>query len=243
MKIENYRLKFKGERLYILGNGPSLKELDLDLLEGKNVLAMNRIGLLFGKTKWRPKFYLCVTENYNKDGWREDIDKALDSSTHSFVWDELIGNNPELKGYTSIRCFNNAIPFDIANRSCVQDLWSDCPQSGFNKFGSSMLVAFQLASYMGFAEVIIIGADLGFKNNLLQRVLYRLGLPNVIPDPNHFSKGYGTPGLDSATLNRNMVLAHVLTKKEYEKRNIKIWNATAGGMLEVYSRRSLDKFL
>lgn len=50
----------RGERCFIVGNGPSLKVEDLHLLQDEFTLASNRIWLAFDQTAWRPTYYtLC----------------------------------------------------------------------------------------------------------------------------------------------------------------------------------------
>ena len=56
-KLHDLHDKFRGERIFVMGNGPSLNKMDLSLLEGDNVFALNRCSLLFDRIKWRPKFY------------------------------------------------------------------------------------------------------------------------------------------------------------------------------------------
>ena len=45
--FEKYKNKHKGERVFLIANGPSLAETDLSLLENENTIAMNRISLLY----------------------------------------------------------------------------------------------------------------------------------------------------------------------------------------------------
>lgn len=52
--------KLRSDSVFILGNGPSLNEHNLDSLEGVPTFASNAIYLVFEKTKWRPDFYRCV---------------------------------------------------------------------------------------------------------------------------------------------------------------------------------------
>ena len=45
--LEIFRNSHSGKSVYILGNGPSLKNINLDLLKDKTTIAMNRIDLIF----------------------------------------------------------------------------------------------------------------------------------------------------------------------------------------------------
>ena len=58
--LENIGL---GKRVFLVGNGPSLNDMDLDLLENEDTIAMNRIELIYEKTKWRPTYYFFCSSN------------------------------------------------------------------------------------------------------------------------------------------------------------------------------------
>ena len=55
----------KGQRCFIVANGPSLTSSDLNLLqENKEItFGMNRIFKIFDDTKWRPTYYVCEDIN------------------------------------------------------------------------------------------------------------------------------------------------------------------------------------
>src|SRR5689334_9121246 len=47
----------KGKRIFILANGPSLKETDVDCLCNEVTIASNAVFLLFETKRFRPKYY------------------------------------------------------------------------------------------------------------------------------------------------------------------------------------------
>ena len=59
-KLENIGL---GKRIFLIGNGPSLNDMNLDLLENEDTIAMNRIELIYPKTKWRPTYYVFCSSS------------------------------------------------------------------------------------------------------------------------------------------------------------------------------------
>ena len=59
-KIRKFRDNYRGKRCFIVGNGPSLNERDLELIKDEYSFATNRIYNIFNKTAWRPTFYVCV---------------------------------------------------------------------------------------------------------------------------------------------------------------------------------------
>ena len=71
--------KYKGQRCFVIGNGPSLTAEDLNLLKGEVTFASNRIYKMFEQTDWRPTYYA--------------------------VFDEWVGSDPELpKNVNSFHC-------------------------------------------------------------------------------------------------------------------------------------------
>ena len=50
--------RYQGQRCFIMGNGPSLNQTNLDLLDTEYVWGVNRCYLLFERIRWRPSFYV-----------------------------------------------------------------------------------------------------------------------------------------------------------------------------------------
>lgn len=234
LQLNSFKQKHKGGRVFIVGNGPSLRKINLDLLVGEYSIAMNRIAAIYSKTSWRPSYFVCTTSNVADPYWREDILKTVDIGIPSFIWERLELFFPGRINCHPISCLNG---HEVTNNAPIE-WWSDDITSHVTKFGTSMIVAIQIAVYMGFRDIIIIGADLGFRDSFMQRVFYRLRLPKLghFFDKNHFSGSYGTPGASSNILNKNMLAAHKLIKLACDDRGVKVFNATYGGSLDVYPR-------
>ena len=90
-------------------------------------------------------------------------------------------------------------------------------------------VCLQLAMYLGFEEIYLLGVDFNYSSNLKGQ-------------ENHF-KGYDKDG-KNVRLNPvrpEMSLAAYKKAKEYaESQNVRIYNATRGGKLEVFERVNFD---
>jgi hypothetical protein len=241
MQLSDFNQKHKGERVFIVGNGPSLQKINLDLLSDEYSIAMNRIAAIYDKTSWRPSYFVCTTSNIKDPDWRRDILTSVDLGIDSFIWDNLVNYFGDRKNCYSMTCLNG---HEITNFAPIE-WWSDNIESHVTKFGTSMIVAFQIAVYMGFKEIIIIGADLGFKDSVMQKILYRLHLPKLghLFDKNHFSAGYGTPGCRADVLNNNMLAAHKLIKLACDARGVQVFNATNGGALEIYPRVDFNSLI
>lgn len=236
--IIDFKNKYTGKRIFIVGNGPSINSTPLEKLIGEYSIAMNRISLIYERTKWRPSFFVCTTTNIKYPDWHKDIMHTINLGVVTFAWDELRDYIKQRDNVYFINCTNGeqTTPYPSLN------WWSDDISKRVCKYGTSMLVAFQLAFYMGFKEIYILGADLGYKDSFPRKLAGYFGLrklKKMFPDNNHFSTSYDTPGCPSTILNRNMVAAHKLVKTIAEKKGINIFNATNGGNLEVYPRVNL----
>ena len=56
-KLGEVRDRHLGERVFLLGNGPSLNKLPLEKLADEYTFGVNRIGLLFDRVSWRPSYW------------------------------------------------------------------------------------------------------------------------------------------------------------------------------------------
>ena len=71
--FEPFKGIHRNETLYIIGNGPSLNETDLDLISNSPSIAMNRISMIYKKlNKWRPTYYLFCSSNILNPIWGEE---------------------------------------------------------------------------------------------------------------------------------------------------------------------------
>ena len=249
MDINSFQSKYQGKRAFLIGNGPSLARTPLDQLQGEYTFAMNRIALLYDKINWRPSFFVCTTTNIEHPEWREDILRTISLGIPSFCWNSLNEYIPPLSNVIYINCTHGNEVVSYA----PDEWWSYDISQRVCKFGTSLLVALQIAVYMGFNPIYLLGCDLGFETNgnkltlnmLISNALRRLAGQKRIsaPDPNHFDPNYGTPGFTPETLNINMLAAHNLALRVTERIDVKIFNATLGGELEIYPRVELDHVL
>lgn len=233
MDIKNFKNKYEGQSCVIVGNGSSLNGMDLSKLNGKSTFGLNRISLIYDKKNWKPSFFVSVTSNFNIDDWRNSIMKSVnDPDIISFITMDY-NNKIQSEGINivtdpiTLRCTGDGARY----KSYPDEFWSNDPSKIVYKYGSSILVPLQLAKYMGFKTIYLIGCDLGFKK-----------YPHN-EDGNHFDTNYNTPGCTPDALNYNMVMAHKLAKRMCEKDGIKIYNATEGGDLDVYDRVKFDDII
>ena len=219
--------KYCGKRCFIIGNGPSLAAKDLDKLKDECTFAFNRIYYIFDQTAWRPTFY-CTQDAKIAQASAKEIKEIIDT-TYIFApinlkWYEGVDIDtnyfflPKLAG-ESVPEFSENIPSHIVVGNTVA------------------YTAMQLAVYMGFSEIYLLGVDHSFQT-------YQDKDGNVIVDPNakdYFCDQYNqdkdklfVPKLDVSTL------SYIAAQKYTENHPVAIYNATRGGKLEVFHRVDFD---
>tara|TARA_Y100001937_G_C7107796_1_gene325931 strand:+ start:918 stop:1736 length:819 start_codon:yes stop_codon:yes gene_type:complete len=230
--FEKYKDAHKGKRVFLVANGPSLNDTNLDLLKDEITFAMNRISLKYEETSWRPTYYLFSSTNVMPSkpwhqAWRSSVRKAMSvDETTCFVANQFKGCidpsnefektnwfysmtevKPDLDGNIHPSCFST----DVVER--------------IDKTGTTMNLALQLCYYMGFSEIILVGADLGWTHDT--------GTKN---DPNHFVKDYVAEIVRPEKTNNQMRNVHSLAAAYFErdKPETVFYNASSKTVLDVY---------
>ena len=149
-ELRKFRNKHDGESCFIVGNGPSLSPDDLEVLHKNNIptFGFNRIFLMFDKTDWRPTYYISQDEKMLRNCMEQVNEMDLPYKLIPL----------QLKYYFGIN-IKDAIYFNMQADDSVT----------FGKFanivGNSNTVAYtaaQLAAYMGFKKIYLIGVDHSF---------------------------------------------------------------------------------
>jgi len=208
---------YKGKRCFVIGNGPSLRNTGMRKLKNEYTFGMNRIYLMFPDLGFETSFFVSINdlviEQSAADIQGLKMPKFLSWRSHRWLTpeDNLFFLHTTYTGPRFTR--------DIRSR-----LWEGATVT---------YVALQVAYYLGFSEVILIGVDHSFTTK---------GAPNTTivsqgDDPNHFHPGYfgkgfrwQLPDLDTSELAYNMA------KHAYEKDGRRVLDATVGGKLTVFPK-------
>ena len=230
--FENYKDKHKNERVFLIGNGPSLAETDLNLLKNENTIAMNRISMIYAKNKdWKPTYYLFTSTNIKDKTWGTNWLSSVHSSISELSTTSFIASI--FKEYIDPHDnFNNVKWFDSISETkpntkgeVTENSFSTNIVNRIDKTGTTMNLALQLSYHMGFSEIIFIGADLGWTKDLGTKV-----------DPNHFDKNYRANISNPYKANQQMRNVHRLALSVFNKNkpDVKIYNASIKTVLDTY---------
>ena len=157
----------------MIGAGPSLANDMLDRLIGYNTIAMNNISVAFPHTDWRPTYYVNV--NIVATRWPHNARcsrEAIRAAKHSFIWAKNIG-----------LCANIGKPDPhVSVLSCHKfPKWEPRIDMWVSKYGSTMFTALQIAAFLGFRKIFLLGCDLNYTATFDEKTL---------EDGSHFSDDY-----------------------------------------------------
>ena len=222
--ISSLKDSYSSSKAIIIGNGPSLKQLDLGLLSKNNIVsfAVNRISLSYDKTNWRPDFYFCFSSNYKHKEWKNDIKNAcLQKETKCFVHKDFRSFLPEQENIFFVDVFEH-----YRHSSIPDDLFSISPEKHFLKSYSATVSAYQLCFYMGIKNIGIIGQD-GY----------------VKEKQNHFDERYKFDPSNFEKTNNRIIRLHKVIKKYCDEHGIKIQNFSKSCIIEEYPITEIMDFL
>ena len=208
----------RGERAFIIGNGPSLKQTDLGRLKGDFTFGLNRIYLLFPELGFGTSCFVAVNDLVIQQ-CKDDIaalpmPKFLSWRSHRFF---SPGPPPATFLYTTYD--NPAFARDVRSR-----VWESATVT---------YVALQLAFHMGFAQVILVGVD--HHSNVAGKA--NTTIVSAGDDPNHFHPGYFGKGFRWQLPDfETSEIGYRLARQAYEAADREVLDATIGGKLTIFPK-------
>lgn len=223
-KIKDLKNTHCGERCFVVATGPSLTFEDLDSIKDEFTFGMNSGILAYGKTKWKPSFY-GIQDEYVYKKLEHDILKL----SKSIIPEIYVSSNlyKTFKTPLNYKVFPlNFLDHKMPHKSGfgLFKFSDDCYTTIYDGY-SIVFSLLQLACYMGFKEIYLIGCDCNYRQ-----------------EKKHFLEfGYTDP--HHAIAGDKIICSHIEFKKFADKKGIKVVNCTRGGMLEVYPRMTLEEVL
>jgi len=217
-RLEDYRDAHAGRRCFILGNGPSLRRTDLSLLRDEFTFGLNRIYLLFPELGFPTTYLVSIN------------DLVLEQCAAELRSLEL----PKFVTWRARRWF----------KADPHTLFLDTDFTGPENFSGEAtrrlfegqtvtFAALQLAFFMGFTDVILVGVDHNFETK---------GQPNQAitsdgDDPNHFAPNYFGKGFRWQLPDlEGSERAYRLAKAAFEGAGRQVRDATVGGKLTIFPK-------
>ncbi len=219
--------KFKdihaGESCFIIGNGPSLRQMDLSLLKDHCTFGLNKIYLLFDKVDINLSYHVAVNRLVIEQSIKQfETIKCPSFLSYTTAYDLVDKNDHTFFIYTG---GPYTFQKDITSKICEGH--------------TVTYVAMQIAYFMGFSRVFLIGVDHNFitqgKANQYQFMEGN--------DPNHFDSRYfknnhwQLPNIEASELSYQLARYFFNKDKRY------IYDATIEGKLNIFPKVSFEEAL
>lgn len=220
-QVRSFAGRHRGETCAIIGNGPSLKQTPLELLSGVSVFSLNRLYLMFDQLAFLPSYHVVVNRHVVSQCAGEL--KALDLPVFT-----TLSNLGDLQG-------GSATTFAFPSISGPR--FDETPLMGLWEGGTVTYVAMQLAYFMGFEKVLLVGVDHSFSTKgPANQLVESSGDDANHFDPRYFGKGFKwqLPDLNSSEI------AYSLARASYQAAGREIVDCTVGGKLDVFRKSSLE---
>lgn len=227
-KIVGLKDKYKGKRIFVIATGPSLRIEDLEWLSNNQeiTIAVNGIFKMYDKTDWRPTYYALddyfLYRKYKEEFGGLDVSKIAEEFA--------IFSEPIKSELTKEQCKQAGfIPI------CYYDHWfthyskhfrynSDIVYGHFDAYTVTNF-AINIADYMGASEIILLGTDCDY----FQKQAHAGEMSN------------SGNTLDAQKMYDAQMAGYNFINSKLNDSQPKIYNATRGGKLEAFPRRSMEE--
>jgi Uncharacterized protein conserved in bacteria len=222
-------LKYKGihdgERCFIICTGPSLTLTDCELLKNEKTFCMNSFCKVYGDTYFRPTYY-GLQDRIVYGSMKDELMMHYKDANNVFVADRIVWHSEIGTKWT-------VFPLNMSYAAYAR--WFD--KKFYAKFSadpyrivydgfSITMGLIQIAVYMGFKHIYLLGADCSFPAG----------------EKIHFVESGVVDSTISTARERNLA-GYIAAKKYADAHGINIYNATRGGELEVFPRVKLEDVL
>ena len=209
-------------RCFIVSTGPSLTLEDCELLKDEVTFSMNSIVKTFEKTAWRPTYYV-VSDVVPYAACKDFI------KTEDF---KMVFYNKKIERRNKKVCHFALNPINVYRCELTDNFKNRIfPSKKLDKyFNDSPSVVFsiiQLAIYMGFSEIYLLGQDCNYANQS----------HSEIADVSYKRTPQTRDG-------EKMIDAFESYKDDILRNfDVKVYNVTRGGSLESFERKKLEDVL
>lgn len=219
--LHSYKDIHKGERCFIIATGPSLTIEDVRKLKNEYTFGMNSICLLFDELGWETTYY-GIQDIHVYEKLKNELSRMR--TTKCFLGDRI----PNQSG---LNCDTVRFPLNYLNHRFSYDhLTAKFSDNAYIEVFDGYTITYslmQIAVYMGFKEIYLLGNDCSYSKDVTKQ---------------HFREyGHSDPSAPLAT--RRLFFSYLEAKKYTDSHECKIYNATRGGMLEIFPRVDFDDVL
>lgn len=236
-RLASFRGKHRGERCFLIGNGPSLTLQDLEAIKDEVTFSCNLIYRVFDRTSWRPTYH-CITDRV----FSRTVLGEIKENIHGTLF-----TNHEL--FSSLKHPPKNM---VSTYTLTEDTYfvhGDLLSYYVSSRATVMSYMIELAMYMGFQEIYLIGVDCsngfvetnghfisGYENERMLKI-ERGRAKRLVKGEDKSLEALGDYRVDRA------MYAYEVLRKYADRKGIRIYNATRGGHLEAFERVRLEDVL
>ncbi len=246
--------EYKGKRCFLIGGGPSVKELDLGQLKDEYTFAMGEFDNNPQFEALNPKFYVIGDSVYFTEGESAHWNKQFEKKDRSINPNTIILVSLEARNYIEKHnLFKNHKLYYLGIQGIMSqrfpfnidlDRYLPWPKN-------SMLLCMMIAVYLGFDEIYLLGCEHNFLSFNIGRgpgksISYNYAHKDEVTEADvkndEVIKRLAVPRDLNMTYEENIAHVYQLFKNYRLFRNkvsklypdIKIWNATPNSYLDVF---------
>lgn len=246
-RLKKFKDIHKGKRCFIIGNGPSIRKQDLTKLKDEITFVVNWFALHEQYEIINPTYYCISAREFFRDGDAQTHDS--NGKLHRLLCDKTRGavkflnydskpyveNHDLLPGH-QFYYLNHAHYMYVSRKGISRDITREVHH------GNTIIIDFclHLALYMGFSEVYLLGCDCDIKYQVSGSSDSHFHPDN--PEWGRYKKlaSGDDPQKHSDSWYNNVTKDYEVVRKTYERCGRKVYNAGAGGRLEVFQRLNYD---
>lgn len=207
----------RGQRAFILGNGPSLRKTDISKLQRELTFGMNRVYLAFPEWGFHTSYFVSVNDLVIQQSAAE-----IEALTM-----------PKFLSWRSRRFIRPDSNTNFLHSTYERPTFAKDARARLWEGATVTYVALQLAYHMGFDPVILIGVDHSFSTK---------GTANTTvisqgEDKDHFSANYFGPGFRWQLPDLQMSeRAYQMARQAFQADGRQVLDATIGGKLTIFPK-------
>jgi hypothetical protein len=227
-RLLSHKNKHRGQRAFIICNGPSLKQIDMRRLKDEITIGCNGIFLMYDQIGFRPTYYTVEDTLVAED--RANEINAMRGTTKMIPLDLNYCLKPDEDTIfiNFVRDYNKKIP-EFSSNFARHVFWG----------GTVTYLGIQLAYYIGCREIYLIGLDHSYQvsGNVKGTIITSQEDDVNHFHPDYFGRGYRwhLPRVD------RMEIAYSQAKKFFDERGVTILNASAETKLDIFPRISYEE--
>lgn len=217
--------QYVGKRAFIIGNGPSLKNMDISILKNEITIGCNGLFLMFDSLGFLPTFYTVEDVLVAED--RADIINKIGGTIKIFPYDLKYCLEPDEDTiYINFRRKYFGFP-KFSSNFAANVYWG----------GTVTFLNLQLAYYLGIREIYLIGVDHSYHGPTSMDKQNGTIITSHSADINHFHADYFGAGFryHNPRVDR-MEVGYKKAKTFFSNNGVNAYNASGGGKLEVFER-------